>query len=57
MVYARQSRWHSLTRGDWPTPVPHVGKLIKIRSTPRLALLSEQCEVPLHADFGEPLRA
>ena len=44
-------------RRDWPTPVLHVGKLIKSPSAPLLALLSEQPEVTLHADFGERLRA
>ena len=43
--------------GDWPTPVLHVGKLIRIPSAPLLALLSKQPEVTLHADFGERLRA
>ena len=53
----RSLAYDLVRRGDWPTPVLHVGKLIKIRSAPLLALLSEQPEVTLHADFGERLRA
>ena len=44
-------------RGDWPTPVLHVGKLIKIPSAPLLALLSERPEVDLQADVVDRSRA
>ncbi|MEI8056595.1 MAG: helix-turn-helix domain-containing protein [Actinomycetes bacterium] len=53
----RSLAYDLVRRGDWPPPVLHVGKLIKIPSAPLLALLSEQPEVTLHADFGERLRA
>jgi predicted DNA-binding transcriptional regulator AlpA len=53
----RSLAYDLVRRDDWPTPVLHVGKLIKIPSAPLLALLSEQPEVTLHADFGERLRA
>ena len=53
----RSLAYDLVRRGDWPTPVLHVGKLIKIPSAPLLALLSKQPEVTLHADFGERLRA
>ena len=53
----RSLAYDLVRRGDWPTPVLHVGKLIKIPSAPLLALLSDRPEVALHADFGERLRA
>jgi len=53
----RSLAYDLVRRGDWPTPVLHVGKLIKSPSAPLLALLNEQPEVTLHADFGERLRA
>jgi hypothetical protein len=37
--------------------VLHIGKLIKIPSAPLLALLSEQPEAALHADFVDRSRA
>ena len=53
----RSLAYDLVRRGDWPTPVLHVGKLIKIPSAPLLALLSEQPEVTLHADFVDRSRA
>ena len=53
----RSLAYDLVRRGDWPTPVLHVGQLIKIPSAPLVALLIEQPEVTLHADFGERLRA
>ena len=53
----RSLAYDLVRRGDWPTHVLHVGKFIKISSAPLPALLSEQPEVTLHADFGERFRA
>ena len=53
----RSLAYDLVRRGDWPTPVLHVGKLIKIPSAPLLALLSEQPAVALHADFVDRSRA
>jgi predicted DNA-binding transcriptional regulator AlpA len=53
----RSLAYDLVRRGDWPTPVLHVGKLIKIPSAPLLALLSKQPEAALHADFVERSRS
>ena len=53
----RSLAYDLVRRGDWPTPVLHVGKLIKIPSAPLLALLSDHPEAALHADFADRLRA
>ena len=53
----RSLAYDLVRRGDWPTPVLHVGKLIKIPSAPLLALLSDQPEVTPHADFVDWPRA
>ena len=53
----RSLAYDLVRRGDWPTPVLHVGKLIKIPSAPLLALLSEQPGVALHVDFVDRSRA
>ena len=55
----RSLAYDLVRRGDWPTPVLHVGKLMKIPRAPLVALLTEQPEVTLHADadFGDRSRA
>jgi len=53
----RSLAYDLVRRGDWTTPVLHVGKLIKIPSAPLLALLSQQPGVALQADFVDRSRA
>lgn len=53
----RSLAYDLVRRGDWPTPVLRVGKLIKIPSAPLLALLREQPEVAPQADFVDRSRA
>ena len=53
----RSLAYDLVRRGEWPTTVLHIGKLIKIPSAPLLALLSEQPGVALHADFVDRSRA
>jgi len=53
----RSLAYDLVRRGEWPTTVLHIGKLIKIPTAPLLALLCEQPDAAVHADLVGESRA